>query len=184
MLIVDSAPRAAGAFLWQTEIGENRKPFSKIADFDGLVRDQVAGRVDVALMKLCYVDIKAGADVRAILATYRSTVVALAADHPRLKLIHVTVPLTTDDASDNVARERFNQLLRQEYAGTGRLFDLARVESTRPDGTRVGGIHDGDPFFALYDGYASDSGHLNDAGAARAAGELLRVLATVPRGGA
>lgn len=180
--IVDSAPDAAGGFVWETEIGENTEPLTKIADFDGRLRDGIAGRVDVALMKLCYVDVEDGTDVRTIFASYRATVAALAADHRRLKLIHVTVPLTTDDAEDNVVRERFNQLIRQQYAGTGRLFDLARVESTRPNGTRVGGTHSDDRYFALYEAYASDSGHLNDEGSKRAASELLRVIARTSQG--
>jgi len=54
--------------------------------------------------------------------------------------------------ADNVARERFNALIRGEYAGH-HLFDIAAIESTKPDGTRVSGSYDNQGYFALYDGY-------------------------------
>ena len=50
-----------------------------------------------------------------------------------------------------------NALIRGEYAGR-HLFDLAAIESTKPDGTRVSGRYDNQGYFALYDGYTSDSG--------------------------
>ena len=64
--------------------------------------------------------------------------------------------------ADNVARERLNQLIRQEY-GRDHLFDLA-ARRVHGAGRHVGpaGTHEGQPYFRLYDGYASDNGHLND----------------------
>jgi hypothetical protein len=47
--------------------------------------------------------------------------------------------------------------------------DLAAIESTKPDGTRVSGRYDNQGYFALYDGYASDVGHLNAVGSKIAA---------------
>ncbi len=77
--------------------------------------------------------------------------------------------------SDNAARERFNALLRAEY-GT-RLFDVAAFESTAPDGSRIHGTVDGQEYFALYDGYALDEGHLNATASAVAAARLMDFLA-------
>ncbi len=54
--------------------------------------------------------------------------------------------------ADNVAGERFNALIRGEYAGH-HVFDIAAIESTKPDGTRVSGSYDNQGYFALYDGY-------------------------------
>jgi hypothetical protein len=50
--------------------------------------------------------------------------------------------------ADNVAGERFNALIRGEYAGH-HLFDIAAIESTKPDGTRVSGSYDDQGYFAL-----------------------------------
>ncbi len=81
----------------------------------------------------------------------------------------VTVPLTVGASDDNVRREQYNKLVRAKYGDTGRLFDLARVESTDPDGNRLGW---------LYSGYLSDAdGHLNAQGSRVAARKMLRVIA-------
>jgi len=174
-------------------IGANEEPLAKIADFDARVRDGLGERVDVAMMKLCYIDVTAGTDVRALFDVYRTTLSALERDHPAVSFVHVTVPLTTEQGrltrlrsrltgndrfgpAENVQRERLNALFRAEYAGD-RLFDLAAVESTRPDGTRVSGRHEGADYFALHDGYAADLGHLNEPGAEVAATAWLAAVA-------
>ena len=174
-------------------IGANEEPLAKIADFDARVRDGLGERVDVAMMKLCYIDVTAGTDVRALFDAYRTTLSALERDHPAVSFVHVTVPLTTEQGrltrlrsrltgndrfgpAENVQRERLNALFRAEYAGD-RIFDLAAVESTRPDGTRVSGRHEGADYFALHDGYAADLGHLNEPGAEVAATAWLAAVA-------
>lgn len=180
-------------------IGQNEDPLAKIADFDARVRGGIGQQVDVAMMKLCYIDVTAATDVPALFDTYRTTMSALERDHPEVAFVHVTVPLTTErggltrlrakltgntryGAEENVVRERLNSLIRAEYAAD-RLFDLAAVESTRPDGTRVGGRRDESDYFALYDGYASDLGHLNATGAEVAAAAWLATVTRAARGG-
>lgn len=174
-------------------IGANEDPLSKIADFDAQVRGGVGERVDVAMMKLCYIDVTAQTDVGALFDTYRTTLAALEKDFPEVSFVHVTVPLTTEQKAlsrirarltgndrfgpaENVQRERLNALVRAEYAGD-RLFDLAAVQSTRPDGSRVTGRLDGADYFALHDGYAADLGHLDATGAEAAATAWLAAVA-------
>jgi hypothetical protein len=174
-------------------IGENEQPLLKIEDFAARVRSGVGEQVDVAMMKLCYIDVTARTDVDALFETYRTTMSALQREYPRIAFVHVTVPLTAErrglsrlrarltgndryGPDENVVRERLNALIRAAYADQ-HLFDLARVESTRPDGSRVAGRHDGSDYFALYDGYASDLGHLNPTGAATAAAAWLGAVA-------
>ncbi len=169
-------PVTGGAIL-HDEIGTNGDPRSKVTDFADDVRDGLGQEVGVALMKFCYVDITAGTNVSSVFAHYRETIAALQHEYPGVAFVHVTVPLTTDSPGDNVAREKYNSLVRQQYADSGRLFDLAVIESTRPDGTRVSGSQDGATYYALYSGYASDNGHLNDRGARAAAAGLLDVMA-------
>ena len=188
------APSVKDAF-----IGENEKPLRKIEDFDDTMRSSGAEDVDVAMMKLCYIDITPQTDVDALFDAYRKTLDGLEKDLPRVRFVHVTVPLMTEPGplsslkarltgnerfgpAENVVRERLNALIRREYAG-GHLFDLAAVESTTPDGARVSGVHRGTTYYALHDGYASDNGHLNRVGSRAAATAWLTTVAAAARAG-
>jgi hypothetical protein len=189
-------PGGAEGFLAHAYIGRNEEPMEKIHDFDAALRGGLAHQIDVALMKLCYVDITSHTDVEALLQHYRGTLAALERDFPEVTFLHVTTPLTTElglkraikgaikkmlgraetNRADNAARERMNRLMRTEY-GPDRLFDLAAAESTAPDGTRVSGRVGGQPYHALYDGYASDDGHLDAAGSQHVVAGLLGLVA-------
>jgi hypothetical protein len=186
-------PGTAGGFVAHSLIGENTRPLGKTEDFAAVLRAGMGRQVDVAVMKLCYVDITPDTDVDALFTAYRDTIAALEKDFPGVVFVKATVPLTTrpgrsdrlkqwlksDDgygSAANAARERLNELIRAEYRG-GNLFDVAAVESTGPDGSRVSGRHDGRPYFALFDGYAADPGHLNASGAQRAATAWLAAVA-------
>ncbi|MEJ2578351.1 MAG: hypothetical protein P8Z68_04565 [Kineosporiaceae bacterium] len=195
----DSVPatgEAGDGFFVHTYIGENGDPAGKVAAFDATVRGGMGEQVDVALMKLCYVDFTSDTDVDALFATYRDTMAALQTDYPDVVFLHSTAPLTTaltgsarwkfqvkemlgrtDDygATSNVVRERYNALIRAEYGD--HVFDIAAVESTQPDGTRIQRTHDGATYYTLDDGYASDIGHLNAEGSAAAATALLALVA-------
>jgi hypothetical protein len=178
-------------FIEHAIIGENGNPALKIEDFAGRLRSGLGQRVDAAMMKLCYVDVTSGTDVSALFATYRATIAALAREFPKVTFIYVTLPLTMDSGflsrlrgrltgssgvADNAARERLNALIRHEYAG-GHLFDLAVAESKAPDGSRAGGVYGGQRYYALYDGYAADYGHLNAEGAQAVAAAWLKAIA-------
>ena len=71
--------------------------------------------------------------------------------YPHVTFVHVTVPLTITQAGvkawvksaigkpvfgvqENAVRNRYNELIRDEYRGHEPLFDLASWESTGPDG--------------------------------------------------
>jgi hypothetical protein len=195
----EAAPN--GGFIAHQFIGENTKPLLKIEDFDRTMRDGMGRQVDVALMKFCSLDITTSTDVDALFARYRDTMAALERDFPHVTFIHVTVPLTTDQGfisklktrlktfvggsdrfgqAENVARERLNALIRREYGGR-HLFDLAAVQSTKPDGTRVSGHYDNQGYFALYNGYAADICHLNPVGSKIAATAFLEAIAQASR---
>jgi hypothetical protein len=194
-------PGANGGFIAHQFIGENGKPLLKLEDFDRTIRGGMGRQVDVALMKFCFVDITTSTDVDALFARYRDTMAALERDFPNVTFIYMTVPLTIQPQrslisklktfvgaggvdrfgqAENVARERLNALIRREYAGHY-LFDLAAIESTKPDGTRVSGSYDNQGYFALYDGYASDVGHLNAVGSKIAATAFLDAIAQASR---
>lgn len=187
-----------GPCLVHAAIGRNGDPLGKIADFESLIRGGMGKRVDLALMKFCYVDITAKTDVDSLFAAYRGAMKGLKEDFPALTLVHVTAPLTARDrglksaakrllgiasgsAADNAARERFSDLLRGEYSGREPLFDLARMESAGRDGRIASGSRDGRAYPSLLDAYTDDGGHLNELGRRRAAEDLLAALAAASK---
>jgi hypothetical protein len=191
-------PGANGGFIAHQFIGANTKPLLKVEDFNRTMRDGMGRQVDVALMKFCSLDITPSTDVDALFARYRDTMAALERDFPHVTFIYATVPLTTQPSfisklktfvrrgdwfgqPANLARERLNALIRREYAGRRHFFDVAAIESTKPDGTRVSGRYDNQGYFALYDGYAADICHLNAVGSKIAATAFLEAIAQASR---
>jgi hypothetical protein len=181
-------------------VGQNGDPASKLESF---ARAIPPGRdPDLALVKLCYVDVTASTDVPALFARWEAAIEALEAAHPRTTFVWVTVPLTTlltgpkalakrllgrapHGEVENARREELNALVRDGARRRGRpVYDLARVESTRPDGAAETFAHAGKRVPALFAGYTDDGGHLVGEGRLRAARELVAVLAAASRRGA
>lgn len=170
----------AGGVLVHALIGPNSQPLEKLANFDATLRAGLAEQVDVAAVKFCYVDIRWDSDVEELFSRYQGTLARLEADYPEVRFVHMTVPLMTGPSGirsgvkalvgrdDNAARERYNTMMRDAY-GPDRLFDLAALEATEPDGV----IRQ----WELYAGYSSDGGHLNAEGAVHVAAGLVDFLA-------
>jgi hypothetical protein len=176
-------------------LAENGDPLRKLRSFDEALG--TGGVPDLALMKFCYVDIGAQTDVRDLFARYQATVRDLRARLPRTTFVHVTAPLTTLQGGvkglvkralgrppggllDNARRDELNALLRQAYQGKEPLFDLARVESTLPDGSPLATRWEGRLVPSLVPAYSDDGGHLNAEGRERAARALAAALAAAP----
>jgi hypothetical protein len=162
------------------------------------MRTRPAITPDLAFMKFCYVDFTPHTDVGELLGAYQRTIDQLRVAHPRTTFGHVTVPLTRrsrdakarvqrllgrpvweDDA--NARRLAFNQRLHEHFAGEP-IFDLARHESTRPDGSRESFTVGGGVAYALAPVYTDDGGHLNGVGRRLMAAHLLRFVANALRG--
>jgi len=199
LTIVENADPAAldRPVFAHARVGRNSDPASKCRAFAEAVESGIGGRADIAFFKFCYVDIKPGTDIQEMFVTYRDTMRRLQAAHPGTLFVHSTVPLTTLETGpkawikallgrpvrgvqDNILRCRFNDLLREAYEGREPLFDLARAESTAPDGRRATFRRDGATYFQLVPAYTSDGGHLNALGQERVASELLLFLAGLP----
>lgn len=174
-------------------IPENGQPLLKLRNFEREV-DARAGSIDVAMLKFCYADIGGHTDVAALFEQYRATLGRLERRHPEIAFVHVTVPLTREQAGlkaiakrligrrpsgtvENVRREEYNALLRSAYLGREPFFDLADVESHTPQGRAVTVTWKGRRAPALAPEYTEDGGHLNAEGSVRAARELVAVLA-------
>ena len=188
----ESGDGSSGALL-HAHVGANGDPLGKIRDFNDLMNGSLGDNVDVALMKLCYVDVVAGTDVDAVFAAYAATMAELEAKHPSVRFLYTTVPLSTDRGwksivkswigrddqmgpADNLARERYNQLVRARYGSSGRLFDIAGIEATMRDAPTQR-TADGSTYYVLNAALAADPGHLNELGSRLAAAELIRIVA-------
>ena len=179
-------------------IGENTKPETKCADFVRCAGALASKNLDIAMMKFCYVDITESTDIRALLSSYRAAVDSLRKTAPRVRVVHITAPLAAvtsgwkrvaktllgrqdRSAGENIRRNLFNALLADTYRSEP-VFDLAAVESTRPDGSRAEFEQDGRKYFALAPEYTDDGGHLNGAGRAAAARALIHAATNALRG--
>lgn len=177
--------------VYHSKIGKNGDPLAKISDFDALLRAGFASQVDIAFMKLCYVDFSYDTDAQAIFEAYRNTLGTLERDYPELRIVYTTVPLKasgfkdrikrvlgrpTDSREVNIVRERFNALVRAEYAGKKPLFDIAMSEATGQNGRVLKRQHDNTQYYELRREYTTDLGHLNATGRRQTAMTLLETL--------
>jgi hypothetical protein len=186
----ESIPAPAFA---EFEVGRNGDPQSKNKAFAAILDKGMGAQGGIAMFKYCYVDIDSSTDVPKMFEDYRAEISALKARYPALKIVHITVPLTTVEPATkawiksmlgrtttqdvNVKRNEFNKLLRKTYSGVDPIFDLAEVESTQSDGSRSYFTRDGEKIYTLAPEFTTDGGHLNEAGRQGAAEALLQVLA-------
>ena len=191
---LDKASIEDGGFFAHAPVGRNGDPASKTDEFARLLDDGLATRVDIAFHKYCYADISEDTDVAPIFRHYLQTMARLRVAHPNVTFVHVTTPLVTVQSGpkalakmilgrapggyqSNRRREQFNDLMRKQYTGREPLFDLAAIESSAPDGTKVSTVFKGSSTRTLFPRYASDAGHLNEFGRRRTAEELVVLLA-------
>lgn len=169
-------------------VGENEHPEGKLEHFAATL-EKTPG-VELAVLKLCYVDISPDTDVTALFAKYQATHDALKAKFPSVEFVHVTAPLTVVQtglkafakkltgsapwgARENVKRHQFNELLRKTYA-SAHLFDLAAVESTGADACTF--ERDGKTWPCLRSSWTDDGGHLNAKGQREVARAFVEAL--------
>ena len=176
-------------------IGENGNPTGKLDAFN-LALGKVPTGLHIAVLKFCYIDFTPATDVKALFSSYRNTVESIRARNPGLTVVHVTVPLTNIQRGpkafikillgqapygvlENLRRKEYNTLVRQVYSGHEPIFDLARFESTNPDGARTMTKWKNVTVPFISSTYTSDGCHLNELGRLGAARELISVLAKI-----
>lgn len=184
------------AIFLHSHVETNKFPETKINNFTKILEDGIGLKADVAFLKFCYVDAVENTNVEHIFSLYKSSMNSIQKKYPDLKIIHFTIPLRTHNDSwkanikrmlgikiwgvdDNIKRNEFNELLIDEYGKSGYLFDISKVESTLPDGSRQKFTENKKEYFSLYPGYSSDGGHLNKNGAEYVAKNLLIYLANI-----
>lgn len=179
--------------IYHAKIGSNRNIPSKFLAFEKLLIDNdIGSKVDIAVMKLCYVDITESTPVEEVFAQYCASVQRIQLRFPKLSLVHCTIPLTVPGRTlrkklrnwlkgdgANIQRGEYNRRVLEKFDGSP-IFDIARIESTRPDGSRLALSFRNQQYFAADPQYVDGSGHLNSVGAERVAREFLRILSFVP----
>jgi hypothetical protein len=177
------------------EIGQNYDPLSKLQAFKQAMEAGVGLQADIAFFKFCYVDIDKNTDPGQLFASYQQVMDELSKAYPQTRLVYVTTPLMApeqgvkamlkgllgrnDAALANLKRHEFNELLRLRYAESGRVFDLAAIEATAPDGKRCTVTVDGVITPCMVSAYSDDGGHLNAVGRQVVAGQFLQFLVSL-----
>ena len=178
-------------------VGENTKPLAKFEDFARHAESPASMGEQLMLMKLCYVDFTPSTDAAELVRAYASAVERVRTARPGTRIVHVTPPLfarPTDlksrlkrmlgsavwEDQANLRRFEFREQLLRRFPGEP-IFDLAIIESVRPDGTREEYAVEGRTVPMLWPGYSSDGGHLNDSGKRIAAKAFVHALAAALR---
>jgi hypothetical protein len=185
--------------LYHSTVGRNGEPASKLAAFREIVERNL-GDSGVALLKYCYVDVTSSTDPDALFDEYQKGVMALRQQRPDVTIVHVTLPLQVDAGTLryvaavarglptvrdlNKRRHQYNEALRRSFGPSDAIFDLARLESTQPNGRRSEVRHDGGRIPVLSHAWTYDGGHLNQAARRQMAKVFLATLATVHDRGA
>lgn len=177
-----------GPYFAHARIGRNGHAASKLDDFAQLLDDAPDSALDLAMAKLCYVDVTCDTDTGELARRHDDVFNDLARRHAQLRLVPVTVPLTTgffglrgaaakllgrpDPAvPDNRTRACYNDHLRTHHSDSAKLFDLAAIESN-PSARRA--REDDTP--SLSPALTQDGGHLNRRGRRLAAIALVHTL--------
>ena len=184
-----------GSYFVDLNIGNNGDPEGKFRDFVKNVDFLSDKKLNIAMMKLCFVDITKKSDIQNIFNSYVKMIDSLQIKYPNITFVHFTVPLksqptlfnklkafiknrTIDDPADNIARNTYNELLISKYPAKY-VFDIAKEESTYPDNKRESISVDGVHGYALIGDYSDDGGHLNKRGQAIIAAGLINKLSQI-----
>ena len=186
-----------GPGLFHGKIGRNTRPKSKFLAFRRTLEKSKKATVDIAMLKLCYIDIRWNSDVQETFEKYVSTMTDLQNSQKNTIYIHSTVPIESKNSSlkktlkeaikpligrpgvvdDNRRRQQYNQLIADTFGGTSIVFDIARYESTGPDGSVPYQRENGARIRLMDARYTDDGGHLNAQGRRRVAEQFLIQLA-------
>lgn len=186
---IESRSAATEAGITHFKIGKNEDPESKIKDFEETLVNGLAKGADIALVKLCYVDITANTDAKKLAQDYIASLDRLSIKFPSTAFIAVTAPLTTVQSGPkvfikrllgrepggfaaNFKRQEFNTILRSRYGQKGSLFDLAKIESEGAGNYQF----NGQPIEVMNPAFTDDGGHLNATGEKIVASKLLKFI--------
>ena len=171
--------------IFQFMVGRNGDPLGKIKDF--VSTSSSFPDIDVAMVKICYVDLNKSSDATAVAKTYADAIKTLQRAHPSTRFIAITSPLTavpsgakawvkslikgsSPELADNEKRKDFNDYLRREF-DKDHLFDLAALEAEKAV------ADDGKEIEVMRPSLTDDGGHLNAAGQRLVGAAFIKLLA-------
>lgn len=187
-----------GAFL-HLNVGENRKPDTKLNEFYSVVDSALGNKVDSAFLKFCYVDLERNGDPQVLFDNYVAKIEELKASHPETTFVHFTLPVKSiptgvkptikrligwdfPQLEDNYKRSLYNKMLREKFEGKEPIFDLALYESVAPStGKKTVYSYKGEKVEAMAEENTYDGGHLTDAGKKWIAEQFVVFLANLER---
>jgi len=185
-------PLPQGAAMVHLTPGKNGYPETKIDGFAQVIRGLDTFVPQVAGMKFCFVDFDPHTDVDQVLDYYKDSIETFKKERPEVVFAHVTVPLKERKENlkqrinrllgrmvwsdeSNLKRAEFNQRLLEVFKGDP-IFDLARIESTKQDGSREQHRYKGRDYYSLAPEYTDDGAHLNALGKRVVAIEMANFL--------
>jgi hypothetical protein len=197
---ISALPPDSGAGIFHAKVGSNEAPVTKCEAFSGFLNQPVLPYYDLAVLKFCFVDLDEGSheqSARELVERYQKTLADIHDQHPELAIVYTTVPLEADPPGwktrlkrllglatwkdlANRRRNEYNGLIRTRYAGP-QLLDIAKIESTYPNG-RTSAFGPADQRVAtLAPIYTTDGGHLNALGQQQVAVAFAHTLAETLR---
>ena len=171
--------------IYHFHAGQNGDPLGKIRDF--VSTSGSFANLDVAMLKICYVDLSRNSDATALAKAYTDAIKELQRAHPSTRFVAMTQPLTavpsgakawvkslvrggSPELADNAKRQEFNEFLRREF-DKNHLFDIAALEAEKATND------DGKEIEVMRPSLTSDGGHLNEAGQRLVGAAFIKFLA-------
>ncbi len=187
----------SGPLVATAKVGRPGDPVSKMRAFAGLVNNAPRNSVDIAVMTFDYRDVTADTNIFDLFDIYTDTMTSLETANPDVVFLYATAPVTTSNSwrevdrstvkgladvsqpvwQDNIARERFNTLVRQEYSTTGRLFDVASLQAGLSASKVAAKEHESQWYFVMNPRLSKDGSRLNDTGSLRIARAAMELVA-------
>jgi len=185
-----------GGILAHSKVGKNAEFNSKVDGFVDYINESIGDSSDIATIKFCYLDISYNTDAQKYFERYVQEISIIRQKYPNLTIIHFTVPLTEKQTGmkawikrvlgkplagvdDNINRHLYNEMLSKKYNEKEPILDIAKIESTFPDGSRSTFNKDGKTYYSLIPEYTYDGGHLNELGRKKVAEQFLLLLANL-----
>jgi hypothetical protein len=182
-------------FFMHSMISQNASPKSIADDYEKLMSEVSGEYFDIVFIR--YTPFYDKSDLKDIFADYKETLRLLKNKYPKTIFVHGTFPLNRSKTSwktwikkifgkkdiweyeQNIKVNEFNKLLRKEYYAKEPFFDIAKFQSTYPNGKRSTFTKDGKTYFHTVSDYTYDGVHLNERGRKIVAEQLLMLFADV-----
>jgi len=192
MVEITSKVDFENGFFAHSWIRPNDPPRSIASAYLDMAENKMGKNFDIVLLKF---NTYGNKNLKEVINEYKKGISIIKNKYPESTFLHMTFPvvkvkttwkrrikkmLGKDDAWEynvNIKANEFNELLRKEYVGREPIFDLAKLQSTYPDGSRATFTKDEKKYFQMVEAYTNDGTHLNEKGRKIIAEQFLIFLA-------